>query len=145
MVRETTDEETEKDSGNLAMLLPTHAGPTEAGLTSSRAMPTAAMWPGLAYSWMPPTPWGTPGEIPNRICIGAQCWPRAGITQFGADNVANVLRSRSWPVDTMSRAAVALYRDGFYRQARGILDVYGGRHGVDAVARAMRIANGGFR
>ena len=104
-------------------------------LNPSGHRPLAMRWPGVQYPWMPWIPgwsgFAKPVDRPGRICLGNQCWPYARLTLANAEEIVAVLRKRSWPIASASVAAIALYENGFRRQSRAVVDVYGGIYGLD--------------
>jgi len=55
-----------------------------------------------------------------------------------ADAVVRALSEKSWPLSYASLMAVALYDKGYRRQAKAVLDIYGGQHGIDKVAAQIQ-------
>lgn len=119
-------------------------GPT----ISSQSISQGPMyWPGVTYPWMPWLPgwsgYSTPPPIDplnaaTRICLGNQCWPYARMSSADAEQIKQTLMEKSWPLEYVGLAAIALYDKGYRAQASAVLNVYGGIYGVDEVAQQIQ-------
>lgn len=102
--------------------------------------PMTQRWPGVTYPWMPwmPGSFAAPPPVSDRICLGNQCWPYARLSFADASTIVEVLSRQSWPLADASLMAIALYENGYRRQARAVIDMYGGAYGIDKLSRQIQ-------
>ena len=102
------------------------------------SQPSPMFDPRTQYPWMP-MPWTRERmpHLPERVCLGAECWSLRRLTALDANRMYQRLLSQSWPLSDAVPMAVALYHQGFQMQARAVLRVYGGTYGVEAFNRQI--------
>lgn len=119
-----------------------HTAPGPAFIVPNSTRPIPQRWPGITYPWMPWLPgwsgWSRPPGLGPRICLGSQCWPYAQMNLACANEMCRVACAKSWPLAEGAQVAVALYQNGYRRQARAVLDMYCGHYGMERVYRQIQ-------
>lgn len=101
-----------------------HLRPTQAPVGVGDPRPQR--WPGVLFAWLP-EPWtDTSAHLPERYCLGVECWNLRRLSFFDADCIVRAIRQRSLPVTEASLLARALYAQGHERQADAVTDLYEG-------------------
>lgn len=87
--------------------------------------PRTERWPPIQYAWLPEFWTHTETHLPERYCLGVECWNLRRLTTFDADSVVAALRAHSPPIAEASLLAVALYDQGHFAQSRAVHRLYG--------------------
>jgi len=87
--------------------------------------PEAERSPGILYPWLPEFWTHTGTHLPERYCLGVECWNLRRLSFFEAGAIVEAIKSHSPPISEASLAAVALYDQGYFDQARAVHRLYG--------------------